>query len=359
VGSRGVAWQFFHQRRDHGRRVHTFKTLGTFPQTNSDAARKAAAILAGNVAAGNAPQAKGAGVRFETAFEDYCDYLERKALAKGKPPRWARNVRQLGKQLLLPRWRGWTLAEMSERPDAVEEWHRNAVKSAGPTSANHAARVLRALYRRRAKRDLALSKANIPTAAVEMHNEKREQKGLAIRDFPKWFAAWRIVESPVHRAYHMVNLLTGARPGELSRTRWQDVDPRARTLTIGDAKAGNDIPVPLTVEIVAALRLARDAQPKAKRSDLIFPGCNQVGHRSELPARGHALRRTFKTVATTRCNVPDDVSAFLLGHVPEGMSQKYLLRWAMSSGRAIRDAQRKISHEIALLLQKKKSGALQ
>jgi hypothetical protein len=85
---------------------------------------------------------------------------------------------------------------------------------------------------------------------------------------------------------------------------------------------------------------------------LIFPGCEQAGHREELPARGHALRRTYKTVATTRCKVPDDVSTFLLGHVPEGMSQKYLLRWALSSGPAIREAQHKISREIVRLLYK-------
>jgi hypothetical protein len=73
-----------------------------------------------------------------------------------------------------------------------------------------------------------------------------------------------------------------------------------------------------------------------------------------LPARGHALRRTYKTIATTQCKVPDDVSAYLLGHVPEGMSPRYLLRWAMSSGTTIREAQVKISRTMARLLHKKK-----
>jgi hypothetical protein len=45
----------------------------------------------------------------------YVDYLERKAASKGKPPRWAKNVRQLGKQLLLPKWANWTLR--------AECWH--------------------------------------------------------------------------------------------------------------------------------------------------------------------------------------------------------------------------------------------
>jgi integrase len=148
----------------------------------------------------------------------------------------------------------------------------------------------------------------------------------------------------------MINLLTGARPGELARTRWRDIDVKADTLTIGDAKAGNDIPVPMTRAIRDALKLAADAVPDHKPDDLIFPGCSQVGHREELPTRGHSLRRTYKTVAQNECHVPDEVSAYLLGHVPEGMSQRYLLKWAMSSGTAIREAQEKISRKMVALL---------
>jgi integrase len=377
LGKRRHAWQFYHERRDHGVRLFACKALGFFDRGRKVAAllsssqfaepalhrspdhmgvndaRDAARVLAGKIIEGTAPASKRAGVKFEEAFEDYVDYLERKAAPK--PARWARNVKQLGSQLLLPKWTGWTLAEMSDRPDAVADWHRDAVKLAGPTSANHAARIMRALYKRRAKRDLALSKVNIPTAAVEMHTERGEQKGMAAKDFPAWFAAWHQLESPTRRAFHMVNLLTGARPGELARTRWQDHDPEAETLTIGDAKAGNDIPVPLTPAIQDALKLAGDAAPDHKPADLIFPGCAQVGHREKLPTRGHALRRTFKTIATAHCKVPDDVSAFLLGHVPEGMSQKYLLRWALSSGPAIREAQQKISCEMLRLLHKRSS----
>ena len=58
--------------------------------------------------------------------------------------------------------------------------------------------------------------------------------------------------------------------------------------------------------------------------------------RDDLPATGNDLRRTYKSVATSVCGVPDDVSAFVMGHMPEGMSQKYLLRWALSSGDAIK-----------------------
>ena len=399
IGKHKATWQFYADTRDHGTRGHVFETLGRYDRGTRrtfvggghvtpfadtandpkappavylgpeptlqrapwhmtvDAARDAARVQQAKLIEGNAPPNKRSGVKFADAFNEYVDYLERKAAANGKPPRWAKNVRALGKQLMLPKWSGWTLADMSERPDAIEDWHRDVVKRSGPTSANHCARIIRALYKRRAKRDLALSKVNVPTASVEMHAERGEQKGMAAKDFPAWFKAWQAIELPTRRAFHMVNLLTGARPGELSRTRWQDLDLEAGTLTIGDAKAGNDIPIPLTPAILDALKLATKAAPDHEPGDLIFPGCAQVAHREQLPTRGHALRRTFKTIATAHCKVPDDVSAFLLGHVPEGMSQKYLLRWALSSGPAIREAQATISREMVRLLHRRRGKA--
>jgi hypothetical protein len=67
------------------------------------------------------------------------------------------------------------------------------------------------------------------------------------------------------------------------------------------------------------------------------------------PATGNDLRRTYKTIAGT-CRIPDDVSAYLMGHVPEAMSQKYLLRWALSSADAVKEAQARISATIMQLL---------
>jgi integrase len=389
VGKRKVTWQFYADTRDHGGRGHTFKSLGRYDRggfapvvgggaappaiiknytgprpllqrepwhMSLDAARKKAKVLTGKVIEGTAPTGARTGITFEQAFSGYLDekgqempgyvdYLERKAASKGKPPRWAKNVRQLGKQLLLPKWGNWTLSQMSESPDKVADWIET-IK--GPTSANHCARIIRAMYKRRAKRDLSLSKVNIPTAAVEMQAERKMKKGMIKKQFPAWFAAWRKIESPISKAYHMVNLLTGVRPGELARTHWSDYDPEGETLTIGNAKAGNAIIIPTTPEIRNALNMARKAQPKAKPGDPIFPGCAQIGHREELPARGHALRRTWKTFAQNECGVREEISASLIGHVPEGMSQRYVLQWARTNGKAILEAQRKISREMAM-----------
>ena len=385
VGRRRLAWQFEAERSDHGKRIYTCKALGFFDpglhagqtihrkswHVDCDAARKAATIIAGQVLQGTAPAAKRAGVKFADAFAEYVGYLEHKAREQGKPARWAYNVQALGNKIMMPQWATWTLGEMGERPDAVADWHKSTVKRHGATSANHCARIIRAMYRRRAGLDRTLNVAFLPTSGVQLAKEKGEQKCMMAAGFPAWFAAWFRIPNATRRGYHLTGLLTGARPGELARTRWRDFDAKAHILTIGDAKAGNTIEIPTTPEIEAAIKLAATNSKIIYKShgrefvhaktvrrnpdDFIFAGCQfiQARNRSELPTMGHALRRTYKTVATDHCGVPDDISAALLGHVPEGMSQKYLIRWARMSGPAIIEAQRKISKTIMALLKAK------
>ena len=376
------AWQFYHERSDHGKRVVTCKPLGyydrggitpgavvggrnTGPVTTKfgdyigaekmlqraddhisvEAARDKAKLETAHAITGTLPEGKRAGVKFAEAFDGYVSYLEALAAKRGKPPRWAKNVRYLGKQIMLPKWANWTLAEMSERPDAVADWHAEQVKLVGATSANHCTRIIRAMYNKRAKRDLRLNKVNVPTAAVDHAVERREKKGMKPEQFPAWLAAWEKLK-PVRRSYHLTCLLTGARPGELARTKWGDLDADTLTIGGGNLKAGNTVPSPLTPEIRAAIAIVGE---RGDADALIWEGCSQAS-RDNLPATGNDLRRTYKTVATGTCRIPDDVSAYLMGHVPEGMSQKYLLRWALSSADAVKEAQTKISATMMQLL---------
>lgn len=346
VGPRAVTWYYRNDHRDHGKHIVVSKTLGQFPDVGINSAREEARILVGRVAARDAPPSKRNGTKFGDAFAAYLDYLTTKAETKGKAARWAYNVRCLGDQIMLPKWSGWTLAEMSAKPAEVADWHKAVVKTNGPVSANHCARIVRAIYRRQAKRDRSLNSANLPTSGVDMAHEKREQKGLKITaaEFRKWKAAVDVL-APIKRSYHTVNLLTGARPGELARVKWSDVDMENRVLTIGNAKMGSAIEVPLTNEIIKAL-----PKPRRAPDDLVWAGCWNNRLRDGLPIHGHGLRRTYKTVASDHCGIPDDISAVLLGHQPEGMSAQYLLRWARINGPAVIEAQAAISKKIMSLL---------
>jgi integrase len=307
-------------------------------------ARKAALVIAGRNAAGRIAPGKRSAVKFETAFAAYLSHLERKAAKAGKPPRWKLNVEKIGNSLLLPEFGKWPLSDMSAAPAVIADFHRKVSKENGPVQANHSARIIRAVYARAARLDRTLP-PHSPSSAVEYNDETPHGRGLSFKDFPKWADAWRKIDSPIRRSYHLTNLLTGCRPGELARLRREDIRPSERVFIIRRGKPGSDIRAILSVPIVQALRLAL----KAHGGPLVFPGAAQIGHRDPLPARGVELRRSYRTVAAD-VGVDEMLAHFLLSHAPAGISQRYLVQMILQSGQAMRSAQRKISRRIVELL---------
>ncbi len=169
-----------------------------------------------------------------SALKAICN-ISTPAKEAGKPPPGADKVRSLGKLYMTPKWGNHRMTELSEIPVRVAEWCREDIKSA--VSANHVARIMRAMWRRTAKRDPRLKLENFPPAPTR-HAKSAASKRAWLNRFPVWFEAMKDLP-PVHQAYHLVNLLTGARPGELARTPWDEDSPDADTFTIGNAKTGN------------------------------------------------------------------------------------------------------------------------
>jgi hypothetical protein len=60
-------------------------------------------------------------------------------------------------------------------------------------------------------------------------------------------------------------------------------------------------------------------------------------------------RRTYKTIATM-CKVDPQVSEYLMGHAPEGIGPRYILRWVLDKAEVIKEAQAKISATMMQLL---------
>lgn len=395
IGRRAATWQWYSRSRDHGVRSHTFRTLGKFDHghyigginPNKAAweppvhrakwhmsvadARRQARILGGKIEEGTAGTNAKEGPTFRQAFTGgfkndngdaitgYLDYLKQTSKPTSK---WPYNVEQLGEQFLLPKWGDWSLIELGKRAPAFKEWYLSQADN--PTSANHCARIVRALYRRAAAHDHRLP-ARDPVAVIgkkEWHKERGEQKGMSGRGLAAWYTEWKDIPNATHRGYWLAMLLTGARSGELARACWRDLDTEAMEFTMGDAKMGNDITVPITAEIVAAFELARtdNARPNGEGTgpdDLCFPGVVNNPTRDKIPARGHALRRTFKTIAEDYCGVPPQISEFLEGRMPEGVKGRYLLKWARSEGPKIIEAQQQISQTIMSLLRGKMKRA--
>ena len=374
LGKKSTIWRFRQQSRSKGKRSSVFKTLGSWPAMDVDGARKEALIYSGTVAAGTAAPGKRRAMPFRTAFENYLAHLKAQAEAKGKPPRWWANANKLSQLHIMPQWDGWTLAEMSQNPRAVKTWHAKLAKTI-PTTADHCARLIRACYREEARLDRTLNPAASPTSGIRLGKVKVSKAVLDFPDFGAWRKAWDKIEKPIHKGYHLAALLTGCRPTELAMLRESDIDLEARRLIIRNAKAGNDISLPITGEIAFALAMAINAPPQTitmkglrgmksgeirvvernklhheiAAPDLVFPGVRQAGHRSGLPVSGNALRHTFRSIAVS-LEISEMLISFLMGHSLQGVSAKYTNELMIANSAALRAAQEKISRRIFELL---------
>jgi integrase len=150
---------------------------------------------------------------------------------------------------------------MSQNPRAVKIWHAKLAKTI-PITAGHCARLIRACYREEARLDRTLNPAASPTSGIRLGKVKASKAVLDFPDFGAWRKSWDKIENPVHKGYHLAALLTGCRPTELAMIRESDIDLDARRLVIRNAKAGNDISLPITGEIAFALAMAINAPPQ-------------------------------------------------------------------------------------------------
>jgi integrase len=361
-GKRRSTFVFRQEHRKKGKRSTTYKRLGFYPEISLKEARRLAKIEAGEVARGNITPSQREATTVGKAMAAYIAHLKEKVGQGEKSAKWVRQVESAAKNHILPAFDNYTLRELTQDHSAdVKAWHVKIKRNSGPIAADHASKILRAVYRRAGIReDLP---ARLPTREIEFKERDRSQRALAFEDFPQWYKAWQKIESPTRRAFQMICLLTGARPGELARTKWADVFPThperkgkrmMRSFVIRSAKAKNDIYIPLSPPLVKELKRARDVARAIKpQSVYIFPA-RADGHIvkfdvDDLPAWGMMLRRTYRTIAAD-LGVDELTTHFLMGHVPSGISRGYVAKMTLSGGQGMRNAQRRISARIVELM---------
>jgi integrase len=155
----------------------------------------------------------------------------------------------------------------------------------------------------------------------------------------------------VRQAYFKFCLLTGLRPGEAARARWENLDLRKRWLIIPNSKNRSDIRVPLSLAIVGVLKMARDCDRRGSSMSqadkgFIFPTCKTATqHATALPQRGMDLRRTWESLAS-ELGVSEEHRSAMTGHTAKGMPAKYVRRIALMESATIRREQARISAEI-------------
>ena len=329
-------------------------TLGQFPDTTIEQARKRAAKDLGKIADGKNPndEKKAKRVRSITLLEVFKDFL---AARKGLKPRTVYDYERLmglhaeedrtdpTRARKTPRkspgyfkdWQDKPIAEITK--DMIERKHRE-LGATSEAQANLAMRFLRALfYFAMAKYENSHGKSLISENPVKRLSETRswyrvERRGTLIKthELKPWFTAVQALkaERPDDKAevvkdYLVFIALTGLRRQEAARLRWMDVDLKAKTFTVFDTKNREPHSLPLSDYLVALLeRRKKDCGT----SSYVFPGDSRAGHiveprrqiervvkASEVNFGLHDLRRTFITIAES-LDIPAYALKRLLNH---------------------------------------------
>ncbi|QDP71551.1 DUF4102 domain-containing protein [Legionella israelensis] len=295
-------------------------TLGRYPELTVEMARKEAQKLLGQIATGLDPVAekRSEKIREMTLNEVFDDYIQvRKSLKH--------NTLYNYKKLL-----GTAFASWGNKPflaitkDKVARHHKKLGNERGEAYANIAMRLLRALfnfadgqYEDSQGRSLIIENPVKRLSQTRAwYRVERRQTYIKSHELSPWYLGVQQLQNEVLRDYLMLIILTGLRRQEAATLRWDQVDLKAKTLTILDTKNYDSHTLPLS-NYLHDLLLARS---KNKINEYVFPGKGAAGHIIEprkqmahvtkvsgIHFTIHDLRRTFITIAEGL-----DVSAYAL-----------------------------------------------
>ena len=270
VGKRAKTYTARAEVQTLGRRRSLRKALGRFGEITTREARSRALRWKVDISNGSARPTTG--VTLRQAWDRYREsHLER----QGRSPRTIDDYRASLERLLVD-WLDIPLARLSEDAALVADRHDEITQRHGPASANHAMRALRAVYRYARKRMDRTLPPEHPASAVDFNPEFRRDTALLPEEFPRWWAQLHALPNPIRREFHLFCLLSGSRPGALSRAQWEHLDGEARTLHFPDPKGGPsrafDIPAKLRdAHVPPPSQEGRTTDPLAAREEMDLP----------------------------------------------------------------------------------------
>ncbi len=113
------------------------------------------------------------------------------------------------------------------------------------------------------------------TKTKSWYRVERRQTIIKPHELSAWFAAVNNLNGSQVQDYLILLLFTGLRRQEAMKLQWNQVDLKAKTLTIIDTKNRNPLTLPLGPFI---LKLLKDRKRNATDSSFVFPGSGKTGH---------------------------------------------------------------------------------
>ena len=345
-------------RRAANRRL----VIGRHGRVTPEQARRLAHETLGRVAAGEDPAAGRVRTRamplLREAFEDY--------LAVG-PERKESTLASYRSTVYrdLAAWLDRPLDTISRKD--VEQCFTRLTSDAGWVQANHAVKMLRALYRRQCIDCEGLHNPvdQWRAAGGRPNRLRRRRIPPPAEVLPRWNRGIEAgVRNPVGRDACRFGLYTGMRRAEVFGLRWTQVDFGAMTLRVEETKTGEPLELPVTRQLAAILErraAERERFPEQSRA-WVFPSATsrsgrinsmqhvnpRIGEEGGAKFWFHALRNCFITVADRELMLPGSLTKRLVNHArPSDVTKGYASDWTMEQ---LRESAQRIADRIDELM---------
>ena len=313
--SQGGTKAFIVEKRIKGRVRR--QTLGRFGELTVEQARREAQKTLGKIAIGVDTVAeriteKARAITLAQAFEDY-----KKARKNLKPNTVTAYERLLNKHV--GDWLKKPINEITKQ--MVSRRHREIGNRGTKYQANYVFRTLKAVLNfAKHQYEDGEGRAVLPNNPVEVLNHtrawfpsKRRQEVIKVHQLAPWYQGVMALKHPdkqtsahVIADYLLLVLFTGLRASEASTLRWEQIDFKDRTLTLGDPKNREPFTLPLSdvVENIlkerAELAVNEYVFPNRDGNGPLVEARKQMAHVTEdsgVAFKIHDLRRTFITIA--------------------------------------------------------------
>ncbi|MDF1827556.1 MAG: integrase arm-type DNA-binding domain-containing protein [Legionellaceae bacterium] len=301
-------------------------TLGRYPELTAEMAKNEAKKLLGQIAMGIDPVAekRSAQMREVTLNEVFNDYIQvRKSLKKTTVTNY--------KQILSKAFSNWGKKPLvSITKDKIAKHHEKLGSSHGEAYANLSMRVLRALFNFAAGQyEDSQGKSLITENPVKRLSQtrawyriERRQTFIRSHELAPWYEALKQLTNTTLQDYLLLILFTGLRRQEAAMLKWDQIDLKAKTLTVLDTKNHEPHTLPLSDYLFTLLQ----SRKENRTNEYVFAGTGVAGYIVEprkqmakitqlsgIQFTVHDLRRTFITIAES-LDIPAYALKRLLNH---------------------------------------------
>jgi integrase len=272
----GTSKTYIVEKRVNRRTVRA--RIGRHNQIPTDKARKMAQKLIYEMTDGKDVNARKKAIQGEsvTLQQAYDQFLEKRDLKERTIWDYQRAM-----DISFKSWKRKRIIDVTR--EMVSRHYTKLGNQIGKAQANQSMRFLRSLINFAAgqyengdgKPLIKDNPVSIITQTKTWYRVERRQTIIKNHDLASWFDAVDSLNGDLVKDYLKVLLFTGLRRQEAMKLRWDQVNLKAKTLTVIDTKNRNPLTLPFGTFI---LKLLKDRKSKATDSPFVFPGSGKTGH---------------------------------------------------------------------------------